>query len=130
MTKQTEGSQNHQERIQALIREMSLEEKMGLMIHRARGIPRLGIPDYNWWNEALHGVANNGESTVFPQAIALGATFDPDLVHRVATAISLEARAKFNAVGKNQADKYHRGLTFWAPNINIFRDPRWGRGQE
>ncbi|TCW62089.1 glycoside hydrolase family 3 N-terminal domain-containing protein [Treponema sp. J25] len=130
MTKQTEGSQNHQERIQALIREMSLEEKMGLMIHRARGIPRLGIPDYNWWNEALHGVANNGESTVFPQAIALGATFDPDLVHRVATAISLEARAKFNAVGKHQADRYHRGLTFWAPNINIFRDPRWGRGQE
>ncbi|MCX7949318.1 MAG: glycoside hydrolase family 3 protein, partial [Treponemataceae bacterium] len=97
MTKQTEGSQNYRERVQALVREMSLEEKMGLMIHRARGIPRLGIPDYNWWNEALHGVANNGESTVFPQAIALGATFDPDLVHRVATAISLEARAKFNA---------------------------------
>ncbi|AEJ18761.1 glycoside hydrolase family 3 N-terminal domain-containing protein [Gracilinema caldarium] len=116
--------------IETLISNMSLEEKIGLMIHRAKGIPRLGIPDYNWWNEALHGVANNGEATVFPQAIALGATFDEDLVHRVAEAISIEARAKFNAVGKEKAEQYHRGLTFWAPNINIFRDPRWGRGQE
>jgi beta-glucosidase len=123
-------SAQKREEIETLISNMSLEEKIGLMIHRAKGIPRLGIPDYNWWNEALHGVANNGEATVFPQAIALGATFDDDLVYRVAEAISLEARAKFNAVGKEKAETYHRGLTFWAPNINIFRDPRWGRGQE
>ena len=118
------------EQIEKIVSQMHLEEKVGLMVHRARGIPRLGIPDYNWWNEALHGVANNGEATVFPQAIGLAATFDEDLVYRVAEAIALEARAKFNAVGKFKADSYHRGLTFWAPNINIFRDPRWGRGQE
>ncbi|MFQ3547676.1 MAG: glycoside hydrolase family 3 N-terminal domain-containing protein, partial [Termitinemataceae bacterium] len=117
-------------KIKELLSRMTIEEKVGLMIHRAKAVPRLGIPAYNWWNEALHGVANNGESTVFPQAIGLAATFDADLIKRIGTAISLEARAKFNAVGKDEADKYHRGLTFWAPNINIFRDPRWGRGQE
>ncbi|WP_304223188.1 glycoside hydrolase family 3 N-terminal domain-containing protein [Gracilinema caldarium] len=123
-------SQKNNEKVQQMLSSMSIEEKAGLMIHRAKAIPRLGIPAYNWWNEALHGVANQGESTVFPQAIALGATFDENLIYRVAEAISLEARAKFNSVGKEEADRYHRGLTFWAPNINIFRDPRWGRGQE
>ncbi|ADN02334.1 glycoside hydrolase family 3 N-terminal domain-containing protein [Spirochaeta thermophila] len=121
---------NGNERMTSLLSRMSIEEKAGLMVHRAKGVPRLGIPNYNWWNEALHGVANSGEATVFPQAIGLAATFDPDLVRRVADAISREARAKFNAVGKERAAEYERGLTFWSPNINIYRDPRWGRGQE
>lgn len=116
--------------IETMVTHMTLEEKVGLMVHRAKGVSRLGIPDYNWWNEALHGVANNGEATVFPQAIGLAATFDDQLLYRIAEAISIEARAKFHAVGKEQAERFHRGLTFWAPNINIFRDPRWGRGQE
>ncbi|MEW6565268.1 MAG: glycoside hydrolase family 3 N-terminal domain-containing protein [Spirochaetota bacterium] len=116
--------------IETMVTHMTLEEKVGLMVHRAKGVSRFGIPDYNWWNEALHGVANNGEATVFPQAIGLAATFDDQLLYRIAEAISIEARAKFHAVGKEQAERFHRGLTFWAPNINIFRDPRWGRGQE
>src|SRR5882724_3181277 len=109
---------------------MTLEEKVSQMQDVASGIPRLGIPAYNWWNEGLHGVARSGNATVFPQAIGLAATWDTDLIHRVADVISTEARAKYNdAVAHNNTARYF-GLTFWSPNINIFRDPRWGRGQE
>lgn len=117
-------------RAEALVEALTLEEKIGQMMDQAPAIERLGVPEYGWWNECLHGVARNGRATVFPQAIGLGATFDPDLVYRVATAISDEARAKFNvAVAQGNRSKY-AGLTFWSPNVNLFRDPRWGRGQE
>lgn len=117
-------------RVDALIDAMTLEEKVSQLIDVSVGIPRLSIPRYNWWNECLHGVARNGRSTVFPQAIGLAATFDPDLAQRVSTAISDEARAKYNISIKNDNRAKYAGLTFWTPNINIFRDARWGRGQE
>jgi len=117
-------------RVDNLIAHMTLEEKVSQMMNKAPAIPRLDIPEYDWWNEALHGVAFSGTATVFPQAIGLGATFDPQLVGRVATVISDEARAKYNdAQRRGNRDRFY-GLTFWSPNINIFRDPRWGRGQE
>lgn len=117
-------------RVDDLVSRLTLEEKIQQMQHTASGIPRLGIPAYNWWNECLHGVARNGIATVFPQAIGMAATFNPDLVQAEAEIISTEARAKYaEAIGKNEHDIY-QGLTFWSPNINIFRDPRWGRGQE
>lgn len=119
-----------EERIEALISAMTLEEKVSQLKDASVAIPRLEIPEYNWWNEALHGVARNGRATVFPQAIALAATFDTALVQKVATAISDEARAKFNVSVKNGNRSRYAGLTFWTPNVNIFRDPRWGRGQE
>jgi beta-glucosidase len=119
------------ERAKDLISRMTLEEKVGLMNHPARGIPRLNIPAYNYWSEALHGVARNGRATVFPQAIAMAATWDKELIHSVATAISDEGRAKYHAALKrNGYTQQYQGLTFWSPNVNIFRDPRWGRGQE
>src|SRR5438132_2671674 len=119
-----------QERVNDLVSRMTLEEKVSQMQDVAPAIPRLGIPAYNWWNEGLHGVARSGNATVFPQAIGLAATWDTDLIHRVADVISTEARAKYNdAIHHGNTDRYY-GLTFWSPNINIFRDPRWGRGQE
>lgn len=119
-----------EQRVDDLVSRMTLEEKVSQMMNAAPAIPRLGIPQYDWWNEALHGVAFSGVATVFPQAIGLGATFDPPLVNRVATVISDEARAKYHeAQRRGNYDRFH-GLTFWSPNINIFRDPRWGRGQE
>lgn len=123
-------SQDAHARAQDLVSRMTLEEKVGQMVHNAPAIPRLGVPSYDWWNECLHGVARAGRATVFPQAIGLAATFDDDLVHRVATAISDEARAKHHASARAGYRDRYRGLTFWTPNINIFRDPRWGRGQE
>ena len=117
-------------RVADLISRMTLEEKVSQMMNTAPAIPRLGIPEYDWWNEALHGVAFSGVATVFPQAIGLGATFDPQLTSRVATAISEEARAKYNDAQRRGNRNRFYGLTFWSPNINIFRDPRWGRGQE
>jgi beta-glucosidase len=117
-------------RIYDLIGRLTLEEKASLMLHNSPAIERLEIPAYTWWNESLHGVARAGKATVFPQAIGLAATFDEDLIFRVANAISDEARAKHNvAIAKNNYQQY-TGLTFWSPNVNIFRDPRWGRGQE
>jgi beta-glucosidase len=113
-----------------LTRAMTLEEKAGQMIFNARSVPRLGIEHYNWWNECLHGVGRAGRATVFPQAIGLAATFDDGLVERVFTAVSDEARAKHEAAKRNGYRGIYGGLTFWTPNINIFRDPRWGRGQE
>jgi beta-glucosidase len=118
------------ERVNDLVSKLTLDEKVHQMMNVSPAIPRLNIPAYDWWNEALHGVARGGVATVFPQAIAFGATFDDKLVRQVSTAISDEARAMYNAA---LADDYHErfdGLTFWTPNINIFRDPRWGRGQE
>lgn len=117
-------------RIHDLISRLTLEEKVSLLGYRSKAVPRLGIPAYNWWNEALHGVARAGEATVFPQAIGMAATFNPALLKQESTAISTEARAKYNlAIAKGRHLQY-MGLTFWTPNINIFRDPRWGRGQE
>ena len=119
-------------RVADLLGRLTLEEKVGQMMNSGPAIPRLGIPAYDWWSEALHGVAVNGRATVFPQAIGLAATWDTALLHRVATVISIEARAKHNeAIRRNDGDSpIFQGLTFWSPNINIFRDPRWGRGQE
>jgi len=117
-------------RARDLVSRMTLEEKIAQMVHNAPAIPRLAVPEYDWWNECLHGVGRAGKATVFPQAIGLAATFDADLIHRVATAISDEARAKHHASARAGRRDRYRGLTFWSPNINIFRDPRWGRGQE
>jgi beta-glucosidase len=117
-------------RVKDLISRLTLEEKISLLGYNSKAVPRLGIPAYNWWNEALHGVARAGDATIFPQAIGMAATFNDDLLKQVSTAISTEARAKYNlAIAKDRHLQY-MGLTFWTPNINIFRDPRWGRGQE
>ena len=113
-----------------LVHRMTLEEKVQQTLEVAPAIPRLGVPSYDWWNEALHGVARNGYATVFPQAIGLGATWDEPLIRRTADAISTEGRAKYNEAQKANNHGRFAGLTFWSPNINIFRDPRWGRGQE
>ncbi|MDR2101100.1 MAG: glycoside hydrolase family 3 C-terminal domain-containing protein [Treponema sp.] len=121
---------NREERIRDLISQMTLEEKVSQLSYTSAAIPRLGIPEYNWWNECLHGVARAGLATVFPQAIALAATFDEVFIHNVAQAISDEGRAKYNEAVKRGNRGQYWGLTFWTPNINIFRDPRWGRGQE
>jgi len=117
-------------RVDDLLARLSPEEKVGQLMHRAPAIPRLGIPAYNWWNECLHGVARAGVASVFPQAIGLAATFAPDLMGRVAACISDEARAKYNTFQAEGDRGPYRGLTFWSPNINILRDPRWGRAQE
>lgn len=117
-------------RVDDLISRLTIEEKAAQMMHEAPAIPRLGIPEYNWWNEGLHGVARAGIATVFPQAIGLAAMFDAVLLHRVATAISDEARAKYHEYLRQDDHGMYKGLTLWSPNINIFRDPRWGRGHE
>jgi len=117
-------------RVSDLVSRMTLEEKVSQMQDVAPAIPRLQVPAYNWWNEGLHGVARAGVATVFPQAIGLAATWDTDLLHRVADVISTEARAKYNDAQLHNNTARYYGLTFWSPNINIFRDPRWGRGQE
>ena len=113
-----------------LLKQLTLEEKIGLLGYQAKAVPRLGIPAYNWWNEALHGVARAGKATVFPQAIAMAATFDESVVQSIGDVVSTEARAKYEMAFKNNSSIQYMGLTFWSPNINIFRDPRWGRGQE
>ncbi len=124
-------SLSFKERAKDLVSRMTLEEKVGLMSHPALGVPRLNIPSYNYWNEALHGIARNGRATVFPQAIGMAATWDKALIREVATAISDEGRAKYHeAMRRNGYSQQYQGLTMWSPNINIFRDPRWGRGQE
>ena len=117
-------------RVDDLVSKMTLEEKAGQLMFDAPAVERLGVPAYNWWNECLHGVARNGKATVFPQAIGMAATFDTDLMHRIGEAISDEARAKFNENRKVGYMSRYAGLTFWSPNVNLFRDPRWGRGQE
>ena len=118
------------ERAKELVSKMTLAEKISQMTHEAMAIERLGVPAYNWWNECLHGVARAGTATVFPQAIAMAASFDEELMYEVAVAISDEARAKYNEYKKFGNTLIYQGLTYWSPNINIFRDPRWGRGHE
>lgn len=120
----------YRERAAGLVAQMTLEEKVGQTLYNAPAIERLGIPAYNWWNEALHGVARAGTATVFPQAIGVAATFDEDLAGKMAEVIATEARAKYNAQKAAGDRDIYKGLTFWTPNVNIFRDPRWGRGQE
>lgn len=117
-------------RAQELVSRMTIEEKASQLKFDAEAIPRLGIPAYNWWNEALHGVARAGTATVFPQAIALGAAFDTELMEEIGSCIAAEGRAKYNESKKHGDRDIYKGLTFWAPNVNIFRDPRWGRGHE
>ncbi len=119
-----------EKRIDDLVSRMSLEEKVSQLMNDSPAIDRLGIPAYNWWNECLHGVARAGRATVFPQAIGLAATWDQDMMFRVATAISDEARAKHHEALRRNEHSIYEGLTFWTPNINLFRDPRWGRGME
>lgn len=118
------------ERADDLVSRLTTTEKIAQMFNDTPAIPRLGIPAYNWWNESLHGVARAGKATVYPQAIGLAATFDEDLMLRVATSISDEGRAKYHDFLSQDVRTIYGGLTFWSPNINIFRDPRWGRGQE
>jgi len=117
-------------RVKDLVSRLTLKEKVSLLGYNSQSVPRLGIPAYNWWNEALHGVARAGEATIYPQAIGMAATFNDDLLKQVGTAISTEARAKYNLAIAQDRHIQYMGLSFWTPNINIFRDPRWGRGQE
>lgn len=117
-------------RVKDLVSRLTLEEKIALLGYQSKAVPRLGIPAYNWWNEALHGVARAGEATIFPQAIGMAATFNDYLLKQVSNVISTEARAKYNLSTAMDRHLQYMGLTFWTPNINIFRDPRWGRGQE
>ena len=126
----TNASLPVEQRVDDLVKRMTLEEKVSQMVDEAPAIPHLGIPEYNWWNEGLHGVARSGYATMFPQAIGMAATWDKELIGQEATVISTEARAKYNhAIAEGNHGRYF-GLTVWSPNINIFRDPRWGRGQE
>ena len=119
-----------EQRADDLLGRLTLEEKAKLMMDVSPAIPRLGIPEFHWWNEALHGIGRNGIATVFPITMGMAATFNDHLVYQAFTAASDEARAKnTEARRKNELIRY-RGLSFWTPNINIFRDPRWGRGQE
>jgi beta-glucosidase len=118
------------DRVDDLVGRMTLEEKASQLVNQARAIPRLQVPAYDWWSEALHGVANAGTATVFPEPIGLAATFDAPLIHEMAVVISTEARAKHNQAVRAGRRDIMEGLDFWSPNINIFRDPRWGRGQE
>lgn len=119
-----------EQRIKDLVSKLTLEEKVQQMMYNAPAIPRLNIPEYNWWSEALHGVGRSGRATVFPQAIGMAATFDKELIFKVASSISDEARAMYNVAVRKGYRMQYGGLSFWTPNINIFRDPRWGRGQE
>lgn len=122
--------QTYKQRAEKLVAQMTLEEKVSQMLHDAPAIERLGVKAYNWWNEGLHGVARAGIATMFPQAIALAASFDEDMMEQVGDAIATEARAKFNIQQQYNDTDIYKGLTMWAPNVNIFRDPRWGRGHE
>src|SRR5215831_16521142 len=117
-------------RVDDLLSRMTLEEKASQLVNQSRAIPRLNIPEYDWWSEALHGVARAGIATVFPEPIGLAATFDSPLIHEMAVVIGTEARAKHNQAVRAGRRDIMEGLDFWSPNINIFRDPRWGRGQE
>ena len=119
-----------EERAGLLLKELTLEEKVSLMMDSSKPVERLGIKPYNWWNEALHGVARAGKATVFPQAIGLAATFDNQAVYETFDIVSDEARAKYHDFQRKGERDGYKGLTFWTPNINIYRDPRWGRGME
>lgn len=124
------SANNNYQIIDNLIDSMTLVEKTSQLQHANKGISRLGMKEYNWWNECLHGVARAGVATVFPQSICMAATFGKELLHKTGDIISTEARAKYNVAQKNNDFGIYKGLTFWSPNVNIYRDPRWGRGQE
>lgn len=130
ITENRNKTEEYRKRARALVEQMTLEEKVSQTLYNAPAVKRLGIKAYNWWNEALHGVARAGVATVFPQAIGLAATFDEDFIEEIADAISTEGRAKFNMQQAAEDTDIYKGLTFWSPNVNIFRDPRWGRGHE
>lgn len=130
ITENKELLKAYREKAKELVSKMTLEEKVSQTIHPAAAIDRLDVKAYNWWNEALHGVARAGVATVFPQAIGLAATFDEELLEKIGDAVSTEGRAKYNMQSKHEDRDIYKGLTFWAPNVNIFRDPRWGRGHE
>lgn len=119
-----------EERAEDLLQQLTLEEKVALMMDNSKPVERLGIKPYNWWNEALHGVARSGLATVFPQPIGMAASFDPDAIHTIYTAVSDEARAKNAAYSAAGSYERYQGLTMWTPTVNIYRDPRWGRGIE
>lgn len=119
-----------QARAKALVAQMTIEERASQLKYDAPAIERLGVPAYNWWNEALHGVARAGTATMFPQPIAMASMFDEDIMKRIGDVVATEARAKYNEAVKHGDRDIYKGLTFWSPNINLFRDPRWGRGQE
>ncbi len=125
-----EQLEKYREQAKALVAQMTLEEKVGQTLNWAKAVDRLGIKAYNWWNEALHGVARAGVATVFPQAITMACAFDEDMIEKVSDTISTEGRAKYNMQQKYGDTDIYKGLTFWSPNVNIFRDPRWGRGHE
>ncbi len=118
------------ERAKELVGKMTVEEKVSQLRYDAPAIERLGIPAYNWWGEALHGVARAGVATSFPQAVGMAASFDPELLQKAGDVAATEGRAKYNALSAESDRDIYKGLTFWSPNVNIFRDPRWGRGQE
>ena len=127
----TDATRSARERAEDIVKHMTLDEKVALMIYNSPSVERLGIRNYNWWNEALHGIARNGNATVFPMPIAMAASFDTELLEQVFTSISDEGRIKWvQARAANDSDMWYKGLSYWTPNINIFRDPRWGRGME
>ena len=126
----TEPSLPIEQRVDDLVSRMTLEEKVSEMLNTSAAVPRLNVPAYDWWNEGLHGVARSGFATMFPQAIGMAATWDAPLLGQIGTTISTEARAKYNEAVRHDVHSIYYGLTIWSPNINIFRDPRWGRGQE
>ena len=130
MEKYLDESLSFEERAADLVSRMTIQECGAQMLHAAKAVERLGVKEYNWWNEALHGVARCGMATLFPQAIGMAASFDDELMFRVADVISTEGRAKYNSYQKYGDYGIYKGITFWSPNVNIFRDPRWGRGQE
>ncbi len=119
-----------EKRANEIISQLTLDEKISQLMNQTPGVSRLGIEPYDWWNEALHGVGRDGRATVFPQPIGMGATFDPALIRQIGDAIATEGRAKYQVARKNKNYARYTGLSFWSPNINIFRDPRWGRGME
>jgi beta-glucosidase len=119
-----------EQRADDLVSRLSLDQKIAQLMNQAPAIDSLGIPQYNWWSEGLHGIARAGLATVFPQAIGMASTWDEELIHRVANVISDETRAKHHEFVRRNKRFIYQGLTLWSPNINIFRDPRWGRGQE
>ena len=130
LVRNEEKRAEYTKRAKELVSKMTLEEKVQQTLYQAPAIERLGIKAYNWWNEALHGVARAGTATVFPVPIAMAASFDEELVKEIGDCISTEGRAKYNGFQREKDYDIYKGLTYWSPNINIFRDPRWGRGHE
>ena len=128
--KKVELRMKAREKATKLVEQMTIDEAISQLSYNAPAIERLNIPEYNWWNEGLHGVARAGTATVFPQAIGLAATWNKKLMREIGEVIAVEARAKYNAAKKHGDRDIYKGLTLWTPNVNIFRDPRWGRGHE